>query len=244
MTKLIVTVVFFILLSLVNKMTHEMPEGKEHIPLQIFWTFIFGIAITSLLYIPVNLLEKHFVGSEVWGNHQYDKKTDPGYSLVNDSTKPWGESYFQRGDSIYYEYLVYDKTGEVISGDSSFYRISLKKYGDYLLAECLQDRDEEGMVVDVAMLFQNGELIFEKTFCEPFYFKRVIDFYSENYFYTYTYSHDHFLDHEYYHYDGSEASFFESLFVDEDNKVWLILSLLFLGMIAGYYFARMYVRHQ
>ena len=134
MIKFIIAVVFFALLGFAKKLTYNMPEGKEHIPLQIFWTFIFGIGITFALW-------------------DFDKKTNFGYSIVNDSTKPHNHTNWQ-GDSVYHEYLVYEKTGEIVSGDCSFYDITLKKYGDYVLAECKQDRDKEGMVVKIAILFQ------------------------------------------------------------------------------------------
>ena len=245
MIKTIVALVFFTILGIVKALSNSLPEEKKHIPLQIFWTCIFGILIAVFISIPLFCLEKHYRGSYVSVNYGFEDNKDFRYTLANDSTKPHGFINY-KGDSVYNQILVYDKTGEVISGDSSYFSISIMKSGDYLLAECSHDNDEEDIAETTAMMFLDGVKIFEKTFHDPRLISRHIDFLSDKFIQTYTtYAKTYEIKNkEFFHFDGSKPTFIESLFIDEGNFTLLFLAILILSLIAGYFIAVRYVRGQ
>lgn len=240
------------------------PKGKERITLNLLYTLVFGCLIFILIAIPLLLITSGF-DRKVSRNKDrllyngyiiHNKDSFHGYTLVDDSTII--NPYFGFS-SIYPKKLVYDKTGEILTGDSSYYPIILESADDYMLANCINMHDQEGMVTSKAMLFQNGVKLCEKTFRDPPDKYRIITFEGSKFLYTYTgknenhtnifdrqkehfhhlyYYHvldkeNNYSDKEYFHYDGSGLNEIESSLLSEKPNIYNI-SPYVIAIVIGY----------
>lgn len=205
-----------------------------------------GFGALCLFVLSYLYFGEYLVGSSVFSKSSHDERSLNGFTIIDDITKPIGRVNY-KGDSLYYKRLSYDKTGEIVSGDSLFYAIDLKKYGDYLLAEC-QYNEYGDIIVTKAIMFHNDVKTFEKTFRDPnrnnYY--RSIDFHTDKFVQTYVDILGKYdsKDNEFFHYDGSEATFFEFFFLSEDMKTLYVNISFFLSLIAGYFLARPFVRKE
>lgn len=247
MARIITIAVIIILLTLARTLTHSMSEGKRHVPLQIFYTFLMGFGALCIFGVSNIYLGEYLVGSSVFSKSSHNEGSVNGFTIIDDITKPIGRVNY-KGDSLYYKCLSYDKTGVIVSGDSLFYAIDLKKNGDYLLAEC-QYNEYGDTIVTKAIMFHNDVKTFEKTFRDPSrnnYYRRI-DFHTDKFVQTYVAQfgkYDSNYNEEFFHYDGSEPTVFESLFLSEDMKTLNIFISFFLSLIAGYFLARPFVRKE